>query len=218
MWILAVSTLVYSYSGCLVSFLSFPGLEDVPRTFPDLFQAVKNGHYTLSTPMKSVVGVVVKKGETELTATMKKFLAEGKLVEIEKRHYFERMFAIISFSNTVLLNVKTIGEENYLYSTDNLFMQLVSYGLRKNFPLKTEFDQILRRCLEAGLHDKFLSDDLLSVSNKRQSLFVEPDDFRPLTLNDLFGSFGILIIGHTISTIIFILEIIVKQITSQYLK
>ncbi|XP_023243621.1 uncharacterized protein LOC111641652 [Centruroides sculpturatus] len=189
MWILAVSTLVYSYSGCLMSFLSFPGLEDVPRTFPDLFQAVKNGHYTLSTNMKSVIGVVIKKGETESTATMKKFLTEGKLVEIEKRHFFERMFAIISFSNIVLFNVKTIGEENYLSSTDNLFMQFVSFGLRKNFPLKTEFDQILRRCLEAGLQEKFVSDEILRYSNERQSLFVEPDDFRPLTLNDLFGSF-----------------------------
>ncbi|XP_023244439.1 uncharacterized protein LOC111642337 [Centruroides sculpturatus] len=149
---------------------------------------------------------------------MKKFLTEGKLVEIEKRHFFERMFAIISFSNIVLFNVKTIGEENYLSSTDNLFMQFVSFGLRKNFPLKTEFDQILRRCLEAGLQEKFVSDEILRHSNERQSLFVEPDDFRPLTLNDLFGSFGILIIGHTISTIIFILEIIVKQITSHYLK
>ncbi|XP_067132198.1 glutamate receptor ionotropic, kainate glr-3-like [Centruroides vittatus] len=218
MWILATSILGYSYSGCLMSFLTFPGLEDVPRTFPCLFQAVKNGDYTLSTYMNSAIGAVVKKGETELTATMKKFFAEGKLVHSEKRHYFQRKFACISFNNEALLKIKIIGEENYLCSTDNLFMTLVSFGLRKNFPLKTEFDQILRRCLEAGIQEKFLSDELLRHSNERQSLFVEPDDFHPITLHDLFGSFGILIIGYIISTIIFILEIIVKQISSRYLK
>ncbi|XP_023210653.1 glutamate receptor ionotropic, delta-2-like [Centruroides sculpturatus] len=60
MWILAISILGYSYSGCLMSFLTFPGLEDVPRTFPQLIQAINSGHYKLSTNLKSAVGAIVK--------------------------------------------------------------------------------------------------------------------------------------------------------------
>ncbi|XP_023240000.1 uncharacterized protein LOC111638516 [Centruroides sculpturatus] len=130
----------------------------------------------------------------------------------------ERNIANIGFNNVMQFVKRLRGEDNFLFSTDILFIQLTSFGVRKNFPLKKEFDLTLRKCLEAGLYEKFLSDEVLRYSDEKQLLLVESDDFHPLTLDDLIGTFGILIIGYTLSAIVFILEIIFKQISYQYSK
>lgn len=80
----------------------------------------------------------------------------------------------------------------------------VSIGLEKNSPLRSRFDQLLRRIIESGLIGKWLRDSIQDF----ESSVEDPPQEALMDLKKLYGALIALSIGYLSGGIILIAEII----------
>ena len=94
-----------------------------------------------------------------------------------------------------------------------LWPVLSALGLQKNSPIKPQFDQQIQRLIEGGFHKylvaTFVAKRVSPRSNKPQNFF---DDFSPFALNDLQGSFYVLLFGLGISALLIIFEVLASWV------
>lgn len=90
-----------------------------------------------------------------------------------------------------------------------------SIGLRKNSMLKAPFDDQIQKFVEAGLieHHRLEFSKRFDDNPTRNN---GDDGFSPLILNDLQGSFYILIVGLIASVLLFLIESIVYRLKKYY--
>ncbi|XP_023242246.1 ionotropic receptor 93a-like [Centruroides sculpturatus] len=210
-WIFATFIFTASYSGALMSFITFPGYENVPRTFTELVKAAENGKYTIGiNPHNSIFGVILR--STEGTG-----LALKKLIDSNKFTYsqLDENFAIrlmtesvgyITFDLYMKLNLNPFGIESFLISTDQLYVNTIAIGIIKKFPYKKNIDKVILRLFETGIIRKFEKDEVRRNSINRSSHSENSETKLVLNMYDLVGPFSILVVGYTLSLVSLFLE------------
>ncbi|XP_023220185.1 uncharacterized protein LOC111622101 [Centruroides sculpturatus] len=115
-----------------------------------------------------------------------------------------RKVAIINSPD--LIKFLTMGsDDEYFVSDDVLSTSNVVLMMRKGFPHKNKIDKLLRRLFETGVNIEFSGNTFV------ESKLKSSNDWRPLSLQDLFGPFTVLIVGYTLSFSCFLAEFFVEM-------
>ncbi|XP_023220184.1 uncharacterized protein LOC111622100 [Centruroides sculpturatus] len=113
-----------------------------------------------------------------------------------------RKVAIINSPD--LIKFLTMGsDDEYFVSDDVLSTSNVVLMMRKGFPHKNKIDKLLRRLFETGVNIEFSGNTFV------ESKLKSSNDWRPLSLQDLFGPFTVLIVGYDLSFSCFLAEFLV---------
>ncbi|XP_023215665.1 uncharacterized protein LOC111618384 [Centruroides sculpturatus] len=91
---------------------------------------------------------------------------------------------------------------NYVKSDEVLSTVYSGYAMRKGFPYKKQFNKVIRRIFETKLFKKRTAINVPSFE----------DAAKPLSVADLYGALGILVIGYTLSFACFLTEIILGKL------
>ncbi|XP_023242244.1 ionotropic receptor 93a-like [Centruroides sculpturatus] len=174
-WLFGIFILTASYSGALMSFITFPGRENAPRTFTELMKAAENGEYIISIdPRSTAYGVILR--STQGTGLVLK-----KSIESNKFTYphFDEKFGIrmmtekvgyITYGILIKLKLSSLGIENFLISTDQLYANSLGFGIAKKFPYRRDIDKVILRIFETGIIRKFENDEALQTWKKPRRL------------------------------------------------
>lgn len=217
-WIFATFIITSSYSGALMSFITFPGRETAPRTFSQLVKSANNEDYIIILKFNSLIKEFISQSTEGIGLELKKLnelnkIEDGFLEEKLIYRIAKEKLAYISVENIVDLFLSIAGSENFLVSEDQLFSAIVGFGMSKKFPYKKELNEAIIRFHDAGLYMKFKNDEIFEGQKKRQSIVQENENvFQALTNRDLAGPFLLLIIGYILSIVFFLCELIVKKL------
>ncbi|XP_023237924.1 uncharacterized protein LOC111636817 [Centruroides sculpturatus] len=110
--------------------------------------------------------------------------------------------AIVGFPD--LIKFLTMdSDDEYFVSDDVLYTSNNAYVMRKGFPHKNKIDKLLSRLFESGIVITFSGGTFV------ESKLKSSNDWRPLSLEDLFGPFVALIVGYALSFSCFLAEFLV---------
>ncbi|GBO37785.1 hypothetical protein AVEN_42008-1 [Araneus ventricosus] len=117
-------------------------------------------------------------------------------------------------SRTRLLMVA--GPEDWkphFLSEDSLITIKLAVAMKKNFCYKRKLNKVISRMNSAGLYKKFTKEEhfksWLSASERRRDVSKK---IKPLSLQDLSGAFGVILVGLIIGIITFIYEVTCHRI------
>lgn len=206
-WLLIHSLLMYTYySAGLSSIMSIPRLTKRINTLQDMVDykiTYQGTNYTVSnflfinSTLFSDLAHLYRTGErleTPLdgtTALIVKTLENSYVTDIE------------GFDLDKLKHYKALKE-----CLGNYYMGFV---LQKNSPFTVRFDSIINRVIESGISSKWLQ-EIIYMRKKYQDLFfssyLESIYYTTITSERLYGGFILLAMGHLISIIVFIFEVL----------
>lgn len=124
-----------------------------------------------------------------------KFVENGKQAMLVNKNY--------------ILNHKL--NENVFAIPRNVFSNPMEMIAKRGFPLLRTCTRLINRMKDAGLISKFYNDFVYNVTyleKIRQRHYDDSNAHVPLSMEHLQGAFAVLFVGWTISTFVFILEII----------
>lgn len=199
-WIWGSLFLSYSYIAVLLSFLTVPLMENVPKNYEELASGITAGTYKAM----SFKGTMIL---PEL------FSSKREDIQIIAQH-------IKKNNHTITLNRSIIAEtlrndkialigpkitlqffmhEEFPISKDSLKFHPTGIVMSKTFCCKNEIDSFVHVLFASGIHQK-LTDDTLFKLNLKADGFDKTDPHkataRPLSLTDLYGAFVLVISGH----------------------
>ncbi|XP_023242242.1 uncharacterized protein LOC111640464 [Centruroides sculpturatus] len=114
--------------------------------------------------------------------------------------------AFITFEIVIKLQLYSLGIENFLISTDQLYTNNIAFGIAKKFPYRKEIDKVILRLFDTGIIRKFENDELRKLKRNRQSNSENSRIKHVLSMTDLAGPFSILVIGFILSLVTFLME------------
>ncbi|XP_023212558.1 probable glutamate receptor [Centruroides sculpturatus] len=206
-WWLSIFVLVSGYSGALMSFMTYPLTESIPKDFQELSVFVRNGEYSCGTYkgyatwkdiMESKSESINILGENILSNNNSMTIAEGI-----KKAQNER-FAYIMFKGLLNNHISNVERHKYVMSKDSFRTYMCAYIVRKNFPFKKDMTNIVSRMFEAGIFEK--------LNNKEVKEFQESSKFRPLSIEDIESPLLLMGIGYVVSLFCLIIEIILTKV------
>ncbi|XP_067122398.1 uncharacterized protein [Centruroides vittatus] len=213
-WLMSMFILVSSYSGALMSFLTFSGYEYVPETFPELIEEMKKGHYTASILFHTGVGKYVLDAteKSPLLFELKKLTMEGKVLNVKPtddifEYLLKPKHALIEYESDGWMYMSALGADQYITSKDTLYTQYEIYAIVKGFRYKKEINAVIHRLTEAGLVLQAINTQVNLLRNKKLVMKETDTEVKPLSVQDLVGAFMFLLIGYALSVIMFILEL-----------
>ncbi|XP_067122530.1 glutamate receptor ionotropic, delta-1-like [Centruroides vittatus] len=208
LWLLCCSVLSYSYGETLTSFLTARNYEWIPSNFYELASAVERGEFSCGTFL-SGRNIFFKGAETGVTKTLKYHMdrtqnymdTENAISEIENNR-----FAFIENKLYLKQKLKKYFKENLIISEDSLLSFTLAFFVRKEFPFTRRINKIVLHLFEAGI--------ITYHKSKMNPTDYENDqvDVEPLKLNDVFGSFFLLLTGYLVATICLIVELLIWKI------
>ncbi|XP_023223664.1 glutamate receptor ionotropic, delta-1-like [Centruroides sculpturatus] len=206
MWLLSVVVLISSYSGTLISFMSCPITESVPKTFDELAIAVKNGEYSCGTLEKGAIWSYLMNSNNNKEKIFKdnilrhnNFLSLSIASEKVKK---ERFSVIDSKYYTNKLVQK--DPHAYIISTDVLVTFVQFYAVRKEFPFKKELSKTVIRIFEAGIVER--------KDYAETPKLLKYSEFHALELADVISPMILLSIGFALALMCLFLELFCKRI------
>ncbi|XP_067125820.1 ionotropic receptor 21a-like [Centruroides vittatus] len=205
-WLLSLVVLIPSYSGTLMSFLTAPTTEPIPRNIQELVQMVTDGTYSCGVLKGSGLTRYILNSQFGETKFLSDYIKKNKNI-MSSEEGFERTrrskFSFITTEYHIRKTMKSYKEEKFKISEDSFTTFIKAYGLRKNFEYKNKLDEIISHIFDAGLTTRQAS----SVKEKE-----EIPEIHALTTHEMFGPFVLLITGYILSIAIFILEHICNKI------
>ncbi|XP_055936766.1 ionotropic receptor 25a-like [Argiope bruennichi] len=216
-WLIFGFIISSSYSACLLSYLSLP-LQGKPiTTFVDLAQAVKAGTHRCLMLNGAPSVLFLTNAENEDL----KYL--GNRIMKDRWYYeaYEIMDPEIVASRTAVVNTEfnlqlllgKLPPNAYLLSEDALISFKFGFALRKGFCCGKRLNTMLSWVLSAGLIQKYQSDEWWKIRITASKKFpVKTSDVQQLQLKDLIGVFLILVVGHFLSFVALLAEIMHFQI------
>ncbi|GBM33157.1 hypothetical protein AVEN_180494-1 [Araneus ventricosus] len=117
-------------------------------------------------------------------------------------------------SRTRLLMVAGPEEwKPHFLSDDSLITYKLAVAMKKNFCYKRKLNTVISRINSAGLYKQFTKEEhfkyWLSASERKRDISKQ---INPLSLQDLSGAFGVILVGLLIGIIIFIYEVTCHRI------
>ncbi|XP_023212633.1 glutamate [NMDA] receptor subunit 1-like [Centruroides sculpturatus] len=200
-WWLSVVVLISSYSGTLMSFMSYPLTESVPKTFDELGNAVKNGEYSCGTIEKGAVWNYFMNSNKKRDKILKHHILHHNhflSLSIASEKVKEERFALLASES---YTSKLIQKEPnaYIISEDVLITFVQSYAVRKGFPLKKKLTKTVIRMFEAGIIEK--------KDHSETSKLLKYSEFHVLQLADIISPIILLLIGFVLAIICLPLEL-----------
>lgn len=106
-----------------------------------------------------------------------------------------------------------MGTQNSIYCIeDNIVSFPVNILMRKGFPLFKMFDEVIGRIVSAGFICKWVNEIVESKYSVRKDRFIT--EFKTIKFENLFPIFRVLILGQSVSFVIFVAEIIYHRLRS----
>jgi hypothetical protein len=144
------------------------------------------------------------------------------IVECTKRLITQRDVAIINSYIYVKYIASLIGVSdysNYICHVDETFTLYVPFLLPKASPFHYGINRRLRQCMESGLFKKLWGDTVLRAQlqsmGKNELIEDTTGTYFAFEIHHLSAAFVILILGHTVSCTVFVLEIIHKRLSAR---
>ncbi|XP_067142492.1 glutamate receptor ionotropic, delta-2-like [Centruroides vittatus] len=205
-WLLSVVVLMSSYSGSLMSFMSYPLTEPVPKNFDELAISVKNGEYSCGTIGKSVIWTHIKNSKSIRDKVFKddithynNFLSFSTAKERVKK---ER-FALI-YSEYGIRKMITTNPQAYIVSADAMTQFIQPYAVRTGFPFKWELSKTVIRLFEAGIVEKKDYSETIKL--------LKYSEFQALQLTDIISPMILISIGLLLALMCLFAELFHKRI------
>ncbi|XP_023212891.1 ionotropic receptor 93a-like [Centruroides sculpturatus] len=184
--LLSISVLGFGYSGTLISFLTTPSYQPAPRSINELATAGNK-----STDIEILRSYLERNPDTLLSDPS----AIATKIENERYAFIASEFYLRAKVIPLFHGRSTLSEENF-----RIF--ITGYLLRKDFPYKRAVNKIITRLFEAGIVKRITEKEYLPLHEGK-------DEVHPLKLEELVGSFVVLVIGYTLSLLCFISELII---------
>ncbi|XP_023211965.1 glutamate receptor ionotropic, delta-1-like, partial [Centruroides sculpturatus] len=145
-WVLALYVITASYAGALMSFITFPGFEPVPRTYSELLKMADNGDYVVGVGYNEIIFKFIESATGSDALRWKRLLKSNKLENVAfNKHVIPRVmnekFAYIFYEAPIEMLLSRYGSENFLISKDGLFTINIGFGMSKSFPYKRELNK-----------------------------------------------------------------------------
>ncbi|XP_067135042.1 glutamate [NMDA] receptor subunit 1-like, partial [Centruroides vittatus] len=214
-WVLALYVITASYAGALMSFITYPGFESVPRAYSELLKSADKGDYAVGLEHSGVIFKFIQGATDGDAINLKRLLDSNKIenVLLNKKlitRVLNEKFAYVHYEAPIEMFLSCYGSDNFLISRDELFTINVGFGVSKSFPYKRELNEAIFRFVEGGFLKKFIKDD----DREKEKTVLHPEDnsedTHALSITDLAGSFILLIIGYIVATLTFFVELIIK--------
>ncbi|XP_023216906.1 uncharacterized protein LOC111619434 [Centruroides sculpturatus] len=205
--------LVWSYMGNLISFMTCPFMNQVPRTFQELINYVENEKYTVGIDKDhdAAVQLLLKTKASRLQILRDDIISHNNFLTLDQamqRIQKDSRFAFIG-SKIIFQHIKVSMKSQYfLESKDSAGIFALAFGMRKGFPYKNKISEILIRVFESGIVYKHVGVEYFEQEKKEKH---EESAVKSLTLEDLLSAFMLLCIGYILSTAVFIIELLLYQ-------
>ncbi|XP_023228181.1 uncharacterized protein LOC111628592 [Centruroides sculpturatus] len=235
-WLLMTAVLIWGYAGILTSFMAIQTDEPVPNTFDELAGAIKRREYTCVLIPHIYLHLYLRESRTkhadlfitesrkhievmnakirQNAAFLKKFHKDA--VDSKAKGHLEALLLgnklfkdILRKDRMVVIGTYTAENfaaatygSNYVKSDDVLATVYKGYAMRKGFPYKKQVNKLIRRAFETKI---FKIEEVLNPRSFE-------DAVKPLSVEDLYGALGILVIGYTLSFACFVTEIVLGKL------
>ncbi|XP_023228184.1 probable glutamate receptor isoform X2 [Centruroides sculpturatus] len=234
-WLLMTAVLIWGYAGILTSFMAVQTDEPVPNTFDELAEAIKRQEYTcvvlphayINRYLKEsgtkharlfvtesekhifVMNAKVRQNATLMKKFFKDYVDSKAKSHREAKAFKNKLFTDILIKDRMVVIGTFFAENlvaiaygsNYVKSDDVLSTVYKGFAMRKGFPYKKQVNKLIRRIFETKI---FKIEEVLNVPSFE-------DAAKPLSVADLYGALGILVIGYTLSFACFLTEIILGK-------
>jgi hypothetical protein len=208
---LAISTVFQAF---FVSYLVEPNYEKRLKTFEDLLHSdVVLGYHpgihiiqdTLECPefVKLLEHKKSQKDCSDVRECIERIITKRDIATFMTRR----------FASYVALQTGTVNVGKLVCFLDELDMDLSLIVLfKKGNPFLNQFDTLMRRYLEAGLHEGLWTELQHGASLKGGGRIGEAagDTFFPFSISHLQPAFVVLLVGNVLSCVVFIGELIVN--------
>lgn len=209
-WIFGSLFLSYCYMTVLSSYLSIPKMEKQPENFKELAAEIIAGNYKAMTFKGSLIAFELQQSKREDIKIIAQHIKKNNyLVEFQKEAFVEiirkEKFAVICPSTTL----KFFLRDEFFVSRDSFKPHLSAIVMPKTFCCKNKIDDFIHILSSSGIYLKLLDDviffeGLKSKSSKKFEL--SENQARSLTLSDMSGAFLLIIVGHTLASLVVFVE------------
>ncbi|XP_035227517.1 glutamate receptor ionotropic, kainate 5-like [Stegodyphus dumicola] len=210
-WSICKLILVFSYTSTLLSFLMVPAVERPLRTVQELRDAVVSGRYQFAvfkgtshveTLMESRSGIIKDLADHIRQHPENMLNSHGESVYRMQRE----KLAVLNMRLHFLYSASAIGLDLFHMSSDNIGFNIVGVPFRKGFPYMERVNMIIHRMAAAGIYMKQIN-EINYYQKLKAPVPPTKNNKRPLSLQDIWTSVQILIVGHLVSLICLIAEI-----------
>jgi hypothetical protein len=203
------------FQAFFVSYLDEPGYGEKFETFQDLLDS--NVGYGVNTAVEFALSTSGITGHMQFPFTRHVNCNDIKTCHI--RLITDGDVAIISSPSYAQYLSNEFGHQGEMkslcYLDENLLYGNIVALFAKGNPLVNQFNQIIRRCLEGGLGEKYwaeLNHEAL-LSSRTKSDEVGSSMYFVFTLSHMVPAFSVLGFGYLFSTIVCIAECLHKRFT-----
>ncbi|XP_023210771.1 uncharacterized protein LOC111613652 isoform X2 [Centruroides sculpturatus] len=145
-WWLSIVILGSSYSGTLMSFMTYPLTEKVPNTFDQLANSILTGEYSCGVASTAILWQAIENSKLKSAKIISNHIIQNNnFMELNKgiERVEKERFALI-FSDYVLKKKLWKNLNNFVFSNDKLFTFMEAYAMRKSFPFRHQIHEIFR--------------------------------------------------------------------------
>ncbi|GFT09528.1 lig_chan-Glu_bd domain-containing protein [Nephila pilipes] len=210
-YLVADTLLKFIYMSVLLSFLTVQLKERGIRDMKDLASAVKKGQYKVLMPRGGF------DDDFLLNSDREDYQIIGRAVKQNNWYYVGNTYRDRNIGhNTAIGGARmscqiVFGKPPFsaqFISEDSYGIWNVAIMVRKGFCCKDPLDTMILRFNSAGLYQKFVDDEVYRTQYRKNKKYSPEEAVKPLTLDDLFSIFLALGILHSLSIIVFLIELI----------
>ncbi|XP_067128906.1 glutamate receptor ionotropic, delta-1-like [Centruroides vittatus] len=137
-WWLSIVILASSYSGTLMSFMTYPVTEKVPKTFEELANSILTGGYSCGIANRAAVWQTIRNSKlksaniiTDHIMQNDNFIELSKGIERVKNERFALILTDYAFKKILSKDL-----DNFVFSNDKFFTYMMAYAMRNSFPFR----------------------------------------------------------------------------------
>lgn len=224
-WLFFSLLITTAYRSKLVSFLAFPTVDQLPKTFESL---ADSNHFQIA--LQYLRGAAYSLIKNSNNPTFQKIFSRMELIENDakcfQRAIEQNHFACISWDSIAsFLYHKNLsdkyGNVPLIKARDTTSFIVVALTFPKRSIFKSKFDTVLVRAFDMGLVKKWISFDHEFVRNERTKwekatnqppvIYPHKNIIEALHIQNLSGTFYILIFGYLITIFSFIMEYLARR-------
>ncbi|XP_067121494.1 ionotropic receptor 21a-like [Centruroides vittatus] len=193
-WLLSIFVLVSSYSGTLMSFMTYPKTGKVPRTFDELANSVSAGEYSCGIASTSIMWQNILHSRLKSAKIISGHIIENnnfvKLTEGINRVQKEK-FALIYSYDLIKTNIPKEDSHKFVFSNNKFYTFMEAYAVKKNFHFSNQMNKIIRRIFEAGIIEK------IDYASDRH--MINTSEFQALCIDDIISPILLLVLGSSLA-------------------
>ncbi|GFY73137.1 lig_chan-Glu_bd domain-containing protein [Trichonephila inaurata madagascariensis] len=212
-WLVFAVIMSSIHSGTLLSFLALPSEPKTVETFEELSEAVARGtHRVYSMKGDIVIPFLMNSTDTTLQLMGKKMKQNNWLMSAEEmtKDPLKNEYSAVIAGNYLFQLLYGYGEKkSKVYISEHMaFTANVALAFRKGFSCISKLNEIVGRIMGSGIYNKLLQDEsfkcwLLQSQNK-----TTIEETHSLSVKDLSDAFILLLIGLSMSLLVFLGEIL----------